>query len=270
MPTNPIPDAQKPLAFLGVLLALAIPIWAASAFVGVVGALKVPVTDLLLAFTPLAAAAILVFHADGPAGLTRFLRRAVDVRALIHSRWLAVVILLAPAIYGLTYIALHVAGHPGAPRPNLVWLPLLAAVMVLLAIGEEAGWTGYLLDPLQARFGALGASLIIALPWWLGHIPSILEIGGQASDLAWWIPGAVALRILITWLYNNTGGALLAAILFHAILNIGRAVLYPTIGSHYDPVYQATGYALFSLAAIIVVAVWGGRRLVRDPKPSAS
>jgi membrane protease YdiL (CAAX protease family) len=264
MATASLPDDRKPLVFFAVVLALAIPIWAASPFVGVIGALKVPVTDLLLAFTPLTAAAILVLRNEGPDGLSRFLRRAIEFRALARTRWLAVVLLLAPLIYALTYVCLHLAGHPGEPRPSLLFLPLLAAIMFILAVGEEAGWTGYLLNPLQARFGALGASLIIALPWWLGHIPSILEIGGTASDLAWWIPGAIALRILMTWLYNNTSGSLLAVILFHAILNIGRSVSYPTVGSHYDPAYQATGYAIASVMAILVVAVWGAKRLARD------
>lgn len=260
-PAQPAP--RRPLAFFLVVLALAVPIWLASRFVGVIGSLKIPVTDLMLAFTPLTAAAILVFREEGVQGVLALLRRAFDVRGLARTRWVWPVVLLAPLIYVLTYAGLHIAGHRGEPQPHFLTLPILAVVMFLLAIGEEGGWTGYVLDPLQARWGALGASLIIAVPWWLGHLPSIAEIGGTASDMAWWIPGAIALRILITWLYNNTGGALLSAVLFHTLLNVGRSLSYPTIGSHYDPAYQAVGYVIASILAVIVLVVWGARRLRR-------
>ncbi|WP_293680991.1 CPBP family intramembrane glutamic endopeptidase, partial [uncultured Phenylobacterium sp.] len=209
------------------LFGLAVPIWLASLFVGVIGSLKIPVTDLLLAFTPLLAGATLVFRDEGARGLVKFLQRAVDLRALAKTPWVLVALLLAPVIYILTVGALRLAGHPWPSEPDLLRLPLLAAIMFVLAIGEEAGWTGYLTDPMQARFGALGASVIIALPWWIGHLPSILQIGGGTSDIAWWLPGAIALRTLITWLYNNTGRCVAAAVVFHTLLNVGRWVSYP-------------------------------------------
>ena len=244
------------------VLALAIPIWGLSRFVGVIGALKVPITDLMLAFTPLTAGAVLVLRGEGPEGLVRFLKGALDVGKLARSGWAPTVLLLAPLAYLLTYVGLHLTGHSGVARINWLGLPVVAAVMLLLAIGEEAGWTGYLLDPLQERFGAVGASLIIAVPWWLGHIPSILEIGGDMADLAWWVLGAMALRVLMTWLYNNSGRALSATVLFHTMLNVGRTVTYPTMGSHYDPAYQATGYVIFSMIAVVVGAIWGAQTLM--------
>lgn len=138
---------------------------------------------------------------------------------------------------------------------------MLAVIIFVLAIGEEVGWTGYLLDPLQLRFGALGASVIIAVPWWLAHIPSIIAIGGTASDIAWWFPGSIALRVLMTSLYNNAGKSMLAVILFHTMLNVGRLVFYPSIGSHYDPTYQATGYGITFIMSVIIVILWGPKNL---------
>lgn len=261
--TSSPPGNHSPLAFFALLLALAVPIWALSRFVGVIGSLKIPVTDLMLAFTPLAAGCILLIRAEGAGGLVAFLKGVFAYRRLAGTGWLPTVLLLAPFIYALTSISLRLMGHGGAPNTNYLGLPVLAAVMFALAIGEEVGWTGYLLDPLQARFGALGASLIIAVPWWLGHIPSTLEIGGSAGDIAWWFPGAIALRVLMTWLYNNTGRSLAAVVLFHTLLNVGRSVCYPTIGSHYDPVYQATGYGIAFVMSAFVVMVWGPKRLTR-------
>jgi uncharacterized protein len=212
---------RSPLAFYMLVLIIAIPIWVLSRFVGIIGSLKVPVTDLMLAFTPLTAALFLVFYAEGTDGLISFPKRVFDYRSLAHNKWLFPAIFLAPMIYGLAYIFLHLVGYKGEPTVNLQGLHVLAVIMFILAIGEEVGWTGYLRDPLQLRFGALGAGVIIAVPWWLAHIPSIIAIGGTASDIAWWFPGAIALRILMTSLYNNAGRSTLAVILFHTILNVG-------------------------------------------------
>ena len=257
------PSRRSPLAFFSLVIALAVPILVLSRFVGVIGFLKIPVTDLMLAFTPLTAASILVIRDEGASGLLSFLMRALDCQSLRRTNLLLPALLLAPLIYALTYLGLHVVGHPGAPTVNLLALPALATIMFLLAIGEEAGWTGYLLDPLQSRFGALGASLIIAFPWWFAHIPSILQIGGTVSDIAWWFPGAIALRVLMTSLYNNADRSVVAVILFHTMLNVGRLVVYPTIGSHYDPVYQATGSVIAFVMAVGVLLVWGAKDLTR-------
>jgi uncharacterized protein len=261
---------RNPLAFYLLVLMLVTPIGALSGFLGVIGSLKVPVTDLMLAFTPLAAALILVFRSEGAAGLITFLRRVFDYRTLARTKWLLSAFFLAPLIYALTYAVLHLAGHKAEPTPNWLGLPVLAVIMFLLAIGEEAGWTGYLLEPLQKRFGALGASLIIAIPWWLGHIPSIIAIGGTAADLAWWLPGAIALRVLMTSLYNNSGRSMPAVIIFHTMLNVGRSIAFPTIATHYDPAYQAISYVItFAMSAIIVI-VWGAKTLTKTRSSSAA
>ncbi len=65
----------------------------------------------------------------------------------------------------------------------------------------------------------------------------------------------------MTWLFNNSGRSVFAVILFHTMLNVGRSFTYPTIGSHYDPVYQATGNIIAFMFAAIILLVWGVRGL---------
>ena len=88
------------------------------------------------------------------------------------------------------------------------------------------------------------------------------------SDIAWWFSGAIALRVLMTSLYNNAGRSMFAVILFHTMLNVGRLVAYPTIGSHYDPVYQATGNVIAFVMAAGVLLFWGAKSLTRATLPS--
>ena len=131
------PPERSPVAFYLLVLGIALPIWALSQFGGVIGMMKIPVTDLMLGFAPLTAAAILVFRGEGTAALVTFLKSAFDIRKLIRSKWFAITLLLAPQIYTVTLISLYLAGHSGGSRANLDALPWLTVVIFLLAIGED-------------------------------------------------------------------------------------------------------------------------------------
>jgi membrane protease YdiL (CAAX protease family) len=252
------------------LFGLAIPIWLISSFVGVIGSLKIPVTDLLLAFTPLIAAVILIYRDEGAAGVRTLLFTAFGVRGAGAKRWLVIAILLPLLIYVSTYAVIRSTGLGPAAELHVVRLPLLAVIFFLLAVGEEGGWMGYAIDPMQERWGAVGAAVLLSIPWWLGHLPSILEIGGTLTDIAWWLSGAVGLRILILWLYNNAGKGLFAAVLFHAVLNVGRSAFYPTIGTHYHPAYQAVTYSIALVLGMIVAILWGPKTLTRARRTAPS
>jgi membrane protease YdiL (CAAX protease family) len=69
----------------------------------------------------------------------------------------------------------------------------------------------------------------------------------------------VASRVIIVWLYNNTGKSVFVAALFHAMINLTWQV-FPINGSYYDP--RVTGL-ITALVAVAVVIVWGSRTLVR-------
>jgi hypothetical protein len=67
------------------------------------------------------------------------------------------------------------------------------------------------------------------------------------------------LRILIVWLYNNTGKSVLAAILFHDMVNVSE-FSFPNEGSYYDPFI--TG-AILVVIVVIVTFFWGSKTLAR-------
>ncbi|EPX59272.1 CAAX amino terminal protease family protein [Cystobacter fuscus DSM 2262] len=253
---------RSPLVFFLLLLALAVPLWLAGGRLGVIGALRIPVSDLALAFTPMAAALILAARAEGGGAAVALLARAFDPRSLGRGRWVAAALLTAPAICLSAWALMRLAGVDGAPlRPDLLRTLLLFVLFLVLAAGEEVGWMGYAYGPMRDRWGALRAALVLAVPWWLGHLPSMAAIGTTAADVAWWILGAAALRVLIAWLYEGTGGSLFAAVLFHALLNLGRILLYPAAGAHYSTAYQATGDVVAAALAAAVAArsrVWPG------------
>lgn len=122
---------------------------------------------------------------------------------------------------------------------------------------------GYAIEPLQERFGALAASIIIGIPWAVWHYPSIIQQGHNFYWIAWATLGTVAVRVLIVWIFNNTQNSLFACILFHTMMNLGRP-LFPKDETHNPLVdYPAIHYSVIALVAFIIVLLWGSKTLAR-------
>src|SRR5215211_4092979 len=101
------------------------------------------------------------------------------------------------------------------------------------ALGEEIGWRGYALPRLQYRRSALSASLILGVIWAFYHLP--LFFTGQAfrspSLLVPFVVSGLALSVILTWVYNSTGGSLLLVVLLHATANLPLTLLLEPLGS---------------------------------------
>jgi len=137
-------------------------------------------------------------------------------------------------------------------------IPIFFVVFFIPAVCEEVGWTGYATDPMQERWSALTTSLILGSVWAIWHVIPELQANTPA-----WVAGqffsTIGLRILIVWPYNNTGKSVLAAILFHDMVNASE-FSFPNYGSYYDPVITR---ALTAITAMIVTFLWGSKTLAR-------
>lgn len=107
------------------------------------------------------------------------------------------------------------------------------------------------------------ASIILGTIWGVWHYPSIIQQCHNATWIAWGTLGTVGLRVLIVWLYNNTGRSVFAAILFHTMANIGRTS-FPIDQTHNPLVdYPGVHYSIIAVAAVIVAFLWGSGTLAR-------
>lgn len=256
---------RSPWRFFALVVILAIPFWVLGQVLdqGLLGGLGInlPISALTL-LCPAIAAIILVYREERFGGVAQLLRRVFDIGRVRRKVWYAPAILLLPALYLLSYAAMRLTGIP-VPDPHIapLTIPILFALFFISAICEEIGWTGYALDPLQQRWYALGAALILGFFWAGIHVIPDIQ-GGQALG---WIAGqrffTVALRVLMVWLYNNTGKSLFVVILVHTMDNVSVFTLFPNTGdSHYVPAITA---AITILAALIVTYLWGAKTLAR-------
>lgn len=245
------------LRFFVLVFALAVPFW----LIGTLTELQLlpglPVSALSF-ICPGAAALILAYASRGSAGAVELLKRAFDVKRISAKVWYAPALLLVPAVTVLGYVLMRLTGLP-LPAPQF---PLLAAVSLgvvffVAALGEELGWSGYAVDPLQDRSTALEAAILVGLVWAAVHYVPLVQAHRTVSWIAWWSLGTVALRVLIVWLYNNTGRSVFAATLCHASANLSWQ-LFPVHGSSWDP--RINGLLVAGVAAIVIL-VWGPKTL---------
>jgi membrane protease YdiL (CAAX protease family) len=139
----------------------------------------------------------------------------------------------------------------------------LVLVLLLNGFGEEAGWRGYLLDRLQRRFDPLPATLIVSLVWAVWHAPFFFILstyaGFNAMTLVMFPLGLTSGAIVLTWLYNHTGGSILAVAVWHTLYNLAVAT-----GGATDLIQGIVTAMIMVAAAVLVVGEVLARRRGRS------
>jgi membrane protease YdiL (CAAX protease family) len=239
------------------------------------------VAALLGAYGPSVAAIIVAQHEGGGEGRRSLLRMLSVWRA--GWAWWAVAVLGFPAML-LAAVALYgmtggVVGEFAAGSWYLTIPVVMLTALPFGPLGEELGWRGYALPKLQERHNALVSSLIIGALWAFWHLPVFWAPGaalapgtpvGPVSVGSYWL-SVTGTAILFTWLFNNTRGSVLLAIILHLSVNAsGRIIfpMFPDLGSDGTAAVTMWSNVVKWAVVILVVAVFGWRRLSRASDPS--
>ncbi len=238
-------------------------------------------------FGPLVSAVILTAQESGRAGLHSLLSRVLRWR--VAPIWYAVAI-LGPLVITLGAMVLEVAVLGSQPPslgllvgelPSTLLTILVNGVYMLIfvTLGEEVGWRGYALPALQARYSALLASVILGVLWALWHLPVFFNPDTSYSNLSFFmfLPFIVLIAVIMTWLFNSTGGSVLMVMLFHAILNTADELWKVLPENSVEPSTAAEAAAanahvylmltiVWGVAAVVVVLVYGATNLSRRPR----
>ncbi len=237
------------LDFIILVFAITIPFWVLGAFTEVQFLPGIPVSALAI-ICPISAAIILTYKENKALGVTVLLKRSFDFKQIKSKVWYAPTLLLMPVVMILSFVVMRLFGM-SVPKPVISFTTTLTLCLVFFisALGEELGWSGYAIDRMQNRFGALKASIILGVVWAVYHYVGLLQVHRSLAWIAWWSLGTVATRVIIVWIYNNTGKSVFAASLFHMTINLTWQ-LFPVEGSYYDP--RITG-TISALAAVIII-----------------
>lgn len=124
-----------------------------------------------MALYPLLASAILVYNERKMLGVKELLYQAFDCQKIKYKIWYIPIILLMPitAILSFWYLKINEVAML-EPAISVMSVVIFFFVFFIGAIGEELGWSGYIIDPMQNRYGALKAGVILGIIWAVWHI----------------------------------------------------------------------------------------------------
>ena len=162
---------------------------------------------------PMLAALIVVSLAYGSKGIKEWLRTGFKWR--VRPIWYVIAVgfpLVLTGIPAAVNILLgatpSMAGYPTSP---VDFLAEAAFVFILVAMGEEMGFSAFALPHLLRRQPVLTTVVILGLTRSLWHLPLIMT-----GDTQW--PVAILLfptQLIFTWIFIRTGGSALMMILSH-------------------------------------------------------
>ncbi len=249
------------VVYLLLVYGLSVPFWLVGTVVERLFPRSIPINLPFAAFMfvcPVVAASILRYREGGWSAVSALLSRAFDFARVKDWRWYLPTLGLMVFIVFLSNWIRKAFGVAFPPLRTPDWvLPFSFILYMIGAIGEELGWMGFAIDPLQERYRALGAGLLLGAVWAVWHIIPYI----QAHNSPAWIAGqclfTVATRVVMVWLYNNTGKSVFVAVLYHAMINVASVTL-PNYGLTYDPLLTCV---LVTLGAALVAFFWGPRTL---------
>jgi hypothetical protein len=207
------------------------------------------------AFGPTVAAVLLVSLTAGWQGVVRLLGRAVN--RSFSNWWFVLALVLFPVLaLGALGVAVALGVDPTLPWAGEAYVLPVAFVYILLLGGpvqEEFGWRGYALEPLIDRFGALPASLGLGIVWGVWHLPWFYMPSMTMyyqRPLVGFLVTITLLSVVMTWVFQNTGGSLAPMLLIHGSFNWSLWA-FPAIES--DVGGQAFILVVLALTLLIVL-----------------
>lgn len=226
--------------------------------------------------------------ADGKAGTRSLRRRYYHFR--VGPQWYLAAIFGPPLVLLAAGLVTHGFGVLGPIAANIakvptVYLLMLVPTVLIANVWEEGAWAAFMTSRLQKRIGPVWASLLVAPAFGFVHIPLFFVVGGLTTTgrlplsqfplyvFLLLIAFSAQVRILITWLFNSTGGSVPVAALFHGAIDVtaSAAVLgtfFPSLGD------GNMLYIALALVAVALIAVTRGRlgyrpvQVAADDSPS--
>lgn len=297
---------RRPVAvYLALAYGIAWCIWLALAAGQAMGLVTAPALAQMLVglgmFAPIAAVAItqrLVYRR--PTGVPWKVRLRGNVRwYLLAILGPATLTLLGGAVYYLVFPArfdpalgglaaaytpqqLQAMGGLAAlqraiPAQVLTGVFLGAFLNLVPALGEEAGWRGFLYPALQRRFGAGKGLLVGGIVWGLWHMP--VTIGGHNYGTAYWgwpVLGILAMCVFCTsvgaclaWLTHKTGSIWPAALCHGAVNAIAAGPsMFLASGAQPNLLLGPNPTGLLAGLPLIALGALAARSLCRAARPA--
>ncbi|MFW9992533.1 MAG: CPBP family intramembrane glutamic endopeptidase, partial [Candidatus Odinarchaeota archaeon] len=176
----------------------------------------------------------------------------------------AIILILGPFLVAMIFILL--GEEPAGIDPSITLPALVIAFIATIHNGplcEETGWRGFVLPKIEAKYGALGASLILGTLWAFWHLP--LYLIEERINFLIFIPLCLAITILMTWAYNNTNGSLFITFVFHFCFNFSAGWITGYLGLMEPMLYYISGGIMITAYVVLIIIIEKPAKFSRKP-----
>jgi hypothetical protein len=264
----PIQHTYRPLRYYLITFGATFALWGVGAYMSHRDDLKhLHMIPMLMGLVVPFVVSLWMTLASGDPAMQQDLKRRVFDPTLMRLRLLPALLLLMP-ITVLVSVGISVAlgGSPEQLRLSegfsfsSGFVPVLV-LLLLAAVFEELGWRGYAFDSLQSRFNLFWSSLLFGVLWSAWHLPLIFVKESYQSEILrenpWFavnfFVSIVPLGFIISWFCIKNRKSVLAAILFHFVVNLSQEGL--------DMTQVTKCIETGVIAVMVVVLVFADRRL---------
>ncbi|GAB3456817.1 type II CAAX endopeptidase family protein [Streptomonospora sediminis] len=179
----------------------------------------------------------------GPIGSAYFVTRVVEgkkgvrrwggrfLKFKVNWRWYLMSVVGVPLLFILS--GLPFSGGEIQPPPAMAlvaYIPVLLMQYLTTGLAEEPGWRDFCLPRIQPYFGPLRGTLILGVVWGIWHLPMFITEWSDWPNWPWYDPFVfigmcIVVSIVMTWVFNRTGGSLPIAILTHVSCNTMMSIV---------------------------------------------
>lgn len=240
---------------------------------------------LLCALLPAAAVTVLTFTMFGR-GRRRELWRSIGLGRAGARTWgsaFGMPVLLCGGAFGIALLAgagqlrpLHITGF--TVGNFLVSSVLNFLVMLVVLVGEEIGWRGFMLPRVQQLTTARRAAVVTGFTHGCFHLPLILVATTYDTEGPRWIAAPLAVLtitaagVFYAWLWDRSG-SVWAVTIGHNFANLtfawGFALIASTTPTSLALVAGETGIATFAVVATMAVVLLATARVWKRPTDRA-
>jgi membrane protease YdiL (CAAX protease family) len=219
---------------------------------------RLPLVMLAMLLGPSIAGIVMTAVVGGRAGLQHLGIRMRRWR--VAPRWYAVALLTNPLVTLTVLLSLTAFVSPDyAPGFNLLF-GLIAGG--LAGFCEEIGWTGFATPRLRERYGVLRGGLLLGILWGAWHLLAGFAFSTPGQELFWlgdaalyWLAALTAYRVLMTWVYSQTGSVLVAQ-LMHLAFTGTFVTVQPALAPQQTLAYDLViAGALWTLVGLLALAL---------------
>lgn len=201
---------------------------------------------------------------DGREGLQNLFARMRRVR--FPAGWYGA-LLIPPAVIFAVLLSLESFVSP-IFSPGRFWLGILFGIPA--GFFEEIGWMGFAFPRMARGRNRAWAAILLGLLWGMWHFPVIDYLGTATPHGSYKLPyflaftcAMTAIRVIIAWVYSNTGSVLMAQLLH--ISSTGALVIFspPRVNAAQETMWYFAYAAVLWVVVATITAGWG-RNLVKQ------